>query len=223
MNGKIKWKMAVDLLMTVALLLLMPYGMVGETAHEWIGMGMLVLFVVHHILNRKWLRNLKKGRHTPLRIIQTTLAVLLLICMLGSMGSGILLSRYLFDFLEIRGVTGVAQAVHMTCAYWGMVLMSLHLGLHWGMVTGLASRLWNTPSPVRKWGARAAALAVALYGVYAFGKRSVGSYLLRQSHFVFYNYEEPLLFWMLDDLAIMGLFVWLGYYLSQALRRRRET
>lgn len=46
MNGKQKKRMAVDVLMTAALLLLMPYGMVGETTHEWIGAGMLVLFIL---------------------------------------------------------------------------------------------------------------------------------------------------------------------------------
>lgn len=40
-----KIKLAVDATMTVALLLLMPYGLVGESAHEWIGMGMFALFV----------------------------------------------------------------------------------------------------------------------------------------------------------------------------------
>ena len=32
-----KLKMIIDVLLTIALLLLMPYGMVGEAAHEWIG------------------------------------------------------------------------------------------------------------------------------------------------------------------------------------------
>ena len=31
----------------------MPYELVGETAHEWIGVGMLVVLIIHHILNRK--------------------------------------------------------------------------------------------------------------------------------------------------------------------------
>lgn len=38
MGKKQKIKSGVDLLMFVALMLLMPYGMVGETAHEWLGM-----------------------------------------------------------------------------------------------------------------------------------------------------------------------------------------
>jgi len=47
-------KRAVDLLMTAALLLLMSYSLIGEAAHEWIGMGMFLLFIAHLILNRKW-------------------------------------------------------------------------------------------------------------------------------------------------------------------------
>jgi hypothetical protein len=44
-------KIGIDILLTAALLLLMPYGMVGEAAHEWIGTAMFLLFVIHHILN----------------------------------------------------------------------------------------------------------------------------------------------------------------------------
>ena len=104
MNGKQKKRMAVDVLMTAALLLLMPYGMVGETAHEWIGAGMLVLFILHHVLNRKWLGGMRKGKYTPVRILQTVLAAAVLVCMIGSMFSGIVLSRHVFSFLRIRGL-----------------------------------------------------------------------------------------------------------------------
>lgn len=45
---------AVDLAMTAALLLMMSYSLVGERAHEWIGMGMFTLVIVHNILNRFW-------------------------------------------------------------------------------------------------------------------------------------------------------------------------
>ena len=117
MNGKQKKRMAVDVLMTAALLLLMPYGLVGETVHEWIGAGMLVLFILHHVLNRKWLGGIRKGKYTPVRILQTVLAAVVLVCMIGSMFSGIVLSRHVFSFLRLRGLTSLAQPLHMACAY----------------------------------------------------------------------------------------------------------
>lgn len=217
MNTKQRTKITADALMTVALLLLMPYGLVGEAAHEWIGAGMFLLFILHHILNRKWTGNIGKGKYTPYRILQTVLVVLVLICMLGSMISGIILSRHIFSFLNIRGFSGPARIMHMTCAYWGFVLMSLHLGIHWGIMTGMAGKLFKQPSAVRKWIARLAGFGIAAYGVWAFIKRDILSYMLMQVHFVFFDYEEPVIFFILDYMAAMGLFVLIGHYLSRGL------
>lgn len=217
MNTKQKIKITADALMTVALLLLMPYEMVGEAAHEWIGAGMFLLFILHHILNRKWTGNIGKGRYTPYRILQTVLVILVLVCILGSMISGIILSRHLFAFLDIRGFSGPARIMHMTCAYWGFVLMSLHLGILWGIMTGMAGKLFEQPSAARKWLARLAGFGIAAYGVWTFIKRDVLSYMLMQVHFVFFDYEEPVIFFILDYMAAMGLFVLIGHYLSRGL------
>ena len=53
MKAKQILKTAVDVAMTIALLLLMAYELIGQAAHEWLGIGMFVLFIIHHILNRK--------------------------------------------------------------------------------------------------------------------------------------------------------------------------
>ena len=47
---KSKLKLAVDILMTLTLLFLMGYQLWGESAHEWAGAFMLVLFIAHHAL-----------------------------------------------------------------------------------------------------------------------------------------------------------------------------
>ena len=44
-------KRIVDAAITVLLLCLMAYQVTGEMTHEWIGMGMTVLVVIHQILN----------------------------------------------------------------------------------------------------------------------------------------------------------------------------
>lgn len=222
MNRKQQAKTAVDILMTLCLLFLMPYELIGEAIHEWIGAGMFLLFIIHHILNRKWTGNLTKGRYTPLRIIQTILVILILICILGSMVSGIILSRHVFAFLEIRGLSAPARVIHMTCAYWGFVLMSLHLGIHWGMMMGMAGKIFPKPSKARTWILRLAGIGIAGYGVYAFIKRDILSYLLMQVQYVFFNFEEPVIFFILDYMAAMGLFVFIGYYLRKGLAWKRQ-
>lgn len=138
--------------------------------------------------------------------------------MLGSMVSGILLSRYVFTFVDVRGVAMTARSVHMICAYWGFVLMSFHLGLHWSMMIGIAGRLFENPSKIRAWIARIAGAALAVYGIYAFKKRAIGTYMFLQAHFVFFDYKESLSLFLLDYLAVMGLFVFLGHYAGKSVK-----
>ena len=93
MKPKMMLKMGIDLVMTVLLLCQMAYMLVGETAHEYLGTAMFVLFILHHLLNRNWYRSLKKGRYGAVRILQTAVNTLMLLCMLGLMVSGVILSR----------------------------------------------------------------------------------------------------------------------------------
>lgn len=73
MQPKMIAKICVDTAMTVMLLFLMAYEMIGQAAHEWLGISIFVLFVIHHVLNRKWCSSLLKGRYTLFRIWQTAL------------------------------------------------------------------------------------------------------------------------------------------------------
>ena len=43
-------------------------------------------------------------------------------------------------------------------------------------------------------------------------------YLLLRSHFVFYDYSEPVILFLIDYLSVMVVFVLIGYYLSQVIR-----
>ena len=75
MQAKAIVKVCLDAGMTVMLLFLMAYEMIGQAVHEWLGIGIFVLFVAHHILNRKWCGSILKGRYTPFRIWQTALVL----------------------------------------------------------------------------------------------------------------------------------------------------
>ena len=212
-------KIIVDAAMTVLLLLLMTYERIGGAVHEWLGISIFVLFVLHHILNIKWTRALFKGRYSAFRILQTALTVLVLAAMLASMISGIMLSRHALAFLDIQSGMSFARSLHMLSAYWGFILISAHLGLHWSVFVGLAKRIIKVKSNALKWIARAAALAISGYGVYAFIRRDIGSYMLLKNQFVFFDFEEPLILFLLDYIVIMGLFAAVGHYLSVLTKR----
>lgn len=222
MKPKLILKISVDVMMTAVLLLLMAYSLVGESAHEWLGVGMFVLFILHHILNVSWSKALFKGKYTPYRIAQTAAVVLVLLAMLGSMISGVLLSRTVFTFLGVRPFQAQAQTLHMLCAYWGFALLSLHLGLHWSNITNVAGRLFKKRSAVRKWTIRVIGWLIAAYGVYAFIKRNFAGYMLLQIHFVFFDLDEPLILYLSDYIAIMGAFVCAGHYLGLLLKKMQK-
>ena len=211
----------VDLLMTVVLVLLMAYFLTDQEIHEWLGAGMLVLFIAHHILNRKWLKALGRGKYTPFRVLQTALVLLVLLCMLGSMLSGIWMSRYVFDFLPTQGHMGLTRTAHLLCAYWGFLLLSAHLGLHWGILLGAVRKAAGNrkPSAPRAAVLRVLACGISAHGVFAFIKHQIADYLFLQSHFVFFDYEQPPVLYFLDLLAMMGLWMALSYYLGRALQR----
>ena len=218
MNPKMIVKTSVDIGMTVALLFLMTYEMIGQALHEWLGIGMFLLFIIHHVLNRRWFGVLLKGKYTPFRIWQTVLVLLVLLSMVGSMVSGVIISRSVLSFLPIHGRSSFGRKLHMLSAYWGFVLMSLHLGLHWNMMLGAVEKAIKRTSATRIWILRIIAIAVAFYGVYAFVKRDIWDYMLLRVHFVFFDYDEPLFFFLLDYIAVMGMFIFVGHYMAVFLR-----
>ena len=119
MTATQKLRLLLDLSMTALLLPLMAYSLIGETAHEWLGTAMAVLFLSHHALNMRWYQGLTKGRWSLPRIAQAVVNFALLFMMLGLIASGIILSRTVFSFLPISGGTSFGRTMHMVCAYWG--------------------------------------------------------------------------------------------------------
>ena len=227
MKPKAIFKIALDAAMTLGLLFQMGYQIWGDTAHEWVGAGMFVLFIAHHILNRTWYQALFHGRYTPVRVFGLVVNLLVLLVMVGLMVSGVMLSREVFAFLPIHGGMSFARLLHLAASYWGFVLMALHLGLHWKMVLGQFrwGRKGKQPSRLRFVLLTLLGAAIAAYGLFAFLRRELPSYLFLQTWFAFFDFSEPVVLFYLDYLAIMGLFVWLAHYLTKLLGRfsRRQT
>ncbi|MDE6846659.1 MAG: DUF4405 domain-containing protein [Lachnospiraceae bacterium] len=219
-------KIVVDIVMTVMLLFLMTYELIGEATHEWLGIGMFGLFIIHHILNRKWSHYIFKGKYTTLYIWQNVLVIGILFSMVGSMYSGVILSKHVLSFLPIKDGLAFVRELHMFSVYWGFVLMSLHLGLHWGMMMGMVRRLVKKFPIITKWILRGIAAFVAGYGMYAFIQRGIGLYMLLQNQYAFFDFKEPLIFFLMDYIAVMVLFVWVSNYFSKGLRyiiQKRKT
>ena len=221
MKPKAAVKALLDALMLLALLFLMGYQFWGDVAHEWAGVGMFLLFILHHLLNRQWHQNLFRGRFTPSRVLLLTFDLLLFLDMLGLMASGVLLSNHVFAFLDLHGGVGFARLLHMAASHWGFVLMALHLGLHWGMFVGLAGKALRLrqPSRLRRVLLPIVSGGVAAYGLTVFIRRDLSTYLLVRTQFVFLDFGEPVPLFYLDYLAMLGMFVFLAQYGMKLVRK----
>lgn len=222
-------KIVIDGLMLVLLMAQMGRHFWGNAAHEWIGAGMFALFIVHHVLNVNWYRTMFTGKYTPYRIVKLVVNILVFTAMIGLMVSGVMLSQQVFAVLSVSGGTSFARVLHMLATYWGFVLMALHLGLHWNVVLGLlwkiagaaARKTAKTPrsSPLHATLLNIAGIAIAAYGVKVFINRNLLSYMLAQNRFVFLDYEESIIMFYLDYLAMMGLFIWIAHNFEKRLKR----
>lgn len=224
MKPKAIIKLAVDVLMTLALLFLMGYHFWGEILHEWVGAGMFLLFIAHHILNGHWYKTLFKGKYNVLRILTLCTTSLVLVSMLAQMYSGILMSRYVFDFLPFNGSMSLARRLHILGAYWGFLLMSLHLGLHWNMILGMFRKVAGIKSKAKSRSiiAFVVGLVIAAYGLWAFIGRDFPTYLFLKSEFVFLDYSEAKILFYIDYLALMGLCIFIAHYSTKLIRKFKK-
>lgn len=221
---KTKIKMGIDVLMTALLLCLMAYQITGQAIHEWFGAGMLALFIAHNILNIRWYGNLFKGKYRLLRIIQTTFNFSVLISMLCLGYSGIVMSRYVFADLPISGPMATARRMHMAASYWGFVLMSFHLGMHWGRVTGMFRRLLKGRTlPGKKlsgmsvWVLRLVVVLIAGYGLLCFIRKDIVSYMFLKNEFVFFDFAQSKLSVILEYAVMMGFWVFAGFSITKGI------
>ena len=100
--------------------------------------------------------------------------------------------------------------------------MSVHLGFHWNRMMGMMRRRKKKESSVSAKLLRSLTAVLDADGVYAFIFREIGTYILLQSQFVYFDFEEPLMLFFLDYVAIMGLFIWIGHYAEVLLRGRKK-
>ena len=209
-----------DLLLIVLLPVLMLECLTGQEVHEWLGTFMLVLFLVHHLLNAGWWRNLFRGTFSPARSLRTALNLLLLADVLTLGISGIWMSGFVFAFLPLSGGMVLARQLHLFSSYWGLILLSAHLGLHMEQILAAIRKKSGTTEPggARTWVPRAAVILVSAFGIYAFFSQHLPDYLLLRTHFVLFDDTKGVVRYLLETISMVVLFAAAAYGLDRLLR-----
>lgn len=205
-------KRILDLALTVTLLLLMAFQITEQTAHEWLGISMVALTILHQILNRKYYAAIFRGKYPPLRVLQTAVNTLLMLSFLCTALSGMMMSRYATPFLNGLISTSLIRQGHLAMSHWSFVLMGVHLGLHFSIISG----------KIKKTSLKIAAGilmgGISVYGFYLFFRANMLDYMLWKAPFAFLDYSKAWWSVLLENLAMLLSWAFAAYLLSILLR-----
>ena len=99
--------------------------------------------------------------------------------------------------------------------------MSIHMGLHMDLVIRGITK-GKEQNRAIQWIGRILVFFISTYGIYAFITRGLPGYMFMQTMFAFFDFGEPVVFFIADYLAVMVLFAAAGYYIGKLLKRKHE-
>lgn len=100
--------------------------------HEFAGISIFVLYVIHLVLNASWIKNIFSGGRKKLSPRNQLYAILdgaLLVGMIVILISGVLISKILFHLDMVKNVA-LASTIHSYTSYFCLATLLLHVGLH---------------------------------------------------------------------------------------------
>lgn len=208
---RFKLKLILDIIMLILLLMAMSYLLIGAKAHEFIGISFICIIIVHNLFNIKWYKHIFRGKYNLTRIFHTAVNLLLVIFLLERLFSGLLFAGFLPQIFNSALFMAIARKTHLLGAYWGFMLISMHIGCHWQMLSNklknifkLTPKIWNVFCFV--------ATIIAIYGVYALIKQDIFQYLFLQNEFFLFNDKQSLINYIFDFTAIMELIIYVTNY-----------
>ena len=208
----------VDGAMTLVYLLQMaPYQM-GQGYHEWAGLAFVVLFAAHHLLNAGWLQRARR-RGDRRAAMTITLDVALTACVAGIALSGMLMSKQAIPQLTVASLAHVTRPLHACLTYLGLMLISLHVGMHMPVLRGYARRVTGIKGDRDLSPTASIVLGICCLtaGVWAFVRLGVMTKLTMGMSFP--DGVTPLPVLVAEHLLLASPFVLVGALLAQSRER----
>ena len=209
--------------MLVVIVVTMGFHFLPQMWHEVLGLVLLAGGCWHLCLNHRWFSSIVRRKWNRLRLLQTVLGWLLVLCFVVAMATGIIISNHVFKEWWIgiplhRSI--FVHQLHIGSAYLMVILGGMHLGVHWltiwqriRILPGLG---WLDHHPsVRFW----LLVCIGWAGVLASRLDHVGDRLVMKHIFGTAASHLPSGVYYLLLLCIFGLYAIGFYYLQQRLQR----
>ncbi len=173
MKKKTVVKVVLDVLMLAVIALMYRKQALGLAFHEIGGLLLIGIFFVHKGLNFKWIRRVTVKLRTAdnrTRLMWIVDALMLVSFLIVGV-SGIMISKVAFPGLAVQG--GPWKSLHYGCAALSLILVGVHLGLHYRYLKGIFSRWIRLPRAV----AAVLVLFLMAYGAYGVAATSFTRWL----------------------------------------------
>ncbi len=173
-------KYILDTVMTLIMVLLMKIAFVGLLWHEILGLGIFFLFLIHNILNFNYLKCIIKKFFSdcvkPKMKVGIVLDVLLSLVVTGIVVTGIMVSKEIFPF----GYIGFVSTLHHSLSYLALILISVHVGLHWFEIMGAFRKIFKLENVnrARTYFLRIVTLFIVFFGIKGSFNQDVAGKLL---------------------------------------------
>lgn len=125
-------KILFDAILFVLFVAELSFYYLPKILHEILGVIMAAAIIVHVFINRRRVVNLFRNI-SPQKIFITEVNIMLTICVLLIIPTGICMSNHLFpdavSFAVHRNMT--IHSLHVSAPYAMMIFVGMHIGLHW--------------------------------------------------------------------------------------------
>ncbi|ACZ77694.1 conserved hypothetical protein [Dickeya parazeae Ech586] len=197
-----------DVGMALLLLVLMGFHLHGEIIHEWSGILLTLMIFFHLYLNRHRLWTLPPTLPSAMRFINRVINIVTLMVILIAIVSGVMLSRHIFSDFSFHNPSTWIRKLHMTAVYWGMIIIAIHIGLHWKMLAKFFCLVLKIPehSYFANIIIPCVFSAISVLGLYWFLSTDYLSYLLMAVDFSFFDYDESAFIYYSRYFSIIILF-----------------
>lgn len=199
-------KILTDISLFFLFLALMAAHHTGSVAHEWLGVLLAAVFLLHTWLNRSWYTNLSKGRYNTTRAVRLFLNTFLLLALVGTLASAVPISRTIFAFVGFKGDIYI-RSLHVFCAHWCFIFAAIHFGLYNKKLCTVLERLFFCTRPsIYRLASSGFYVIFAAYGIHAFLQRELIYPLTMRSSFMLLS--DNIMLFILDYSAVFFLCAW---------------
>lgn len=205
------FKRMIDILLCIGFLCMMGYHMFSKQLHEYLGIILMIVVVIHLYFNKRWYRSIGKGKYSFSRIVLTIINITLSMLGVCCMFSGIMMNHYL-PFSQHLFSISTMRMIHMVSSIWFYIFIGLHLGWHlFKAIKNIKKRLpfFHIMS-----------IVMVMYAGVIVYKRSLWKHMFHLTSFAFLPYGESIFSFLFDYGCLLIGLSFISYeVVSYALRR----